>query len=261
MSIELYRDRHHVCLMFSDLVDQGGEGVQANQFLIEDHGVGAIIDPGGNLAFNEIYLTVTRHLSLQKLQYLLASHADPDIIASLDRWLTCSPAKLVISKVWERFAPHFAKAGKTGDRIIGVPDEGGRLRVGEADLWLVPAHFLHSEGNFQFYDPVSRILFTGDLGVSMMPGNWISPCWCRSMARPSRAARPSTIFSNGWNHCSVASTCSTSATTACRSATSGRPRWAAGPAVHAAPATPAAAPASRHTPRAPRSCACPPASR
>lgn len=35
---------------------------------------------------------------------------------------------------------------------------------------LLPAHFLHSEGNFHFYDPVSRILFTGDLGVSMTSG-------------------------------------------------------------------------------------------
>ncbi|MFT5934683.1 MAG: flavorubredoxin [Hydrogenophaga sp.] len=26
---------------------------------------------------------------------------------------------------------------------------------------------MHSEGNFQFWDPVSRILFSGDLGVSI----------------------------------------------------------------------------------------------
>ena len=31
----------------------------------------------------------------------------------------------------------------------------------------LPAHFMHSEGNFQFWDPVSRILFSGDLGVSL----------------------------------------------------------------------------------------------
>ncbi len=34
----------------------------------------------------------------------------------------------------------------------------------------MPAHFLHSEGNFQFYDPTSRILFSGDLGASMGSG-------------------------------------------------------------------------------------------
>lgn len=170
MSIELYRDAHHACVMFSDLVGDAGQAVQANQFLIVDRGHGAIIDPGGNLAYNELLLTLTRYFPVQRLSYLIASHADPDIIASLDRWLTSTPARLVISKIWERFAPHFAKAGKTEDRILGVPDEGGLLPIGGFELHLLPAHFLHAEGNFQFYDPVSRILFTGDLGVSLLSG-------------------------------------------------------------------------------------------
>jgi len=156
--------------MFSDLVHEGNEAVQSNQFLVVDHGVGAVIDPGGNLAFNELYLGMTRHFQPQRLSYVIASHADPDIIASLDRWLSSTSADLVISRVWERFVPHFAKSGKTLERVVAVPDAGGRLRLGESELWLLPAHFLHAEGNFHFYDPVSRILFTGDLGVSLTTG-------------------------------------------------------------------------------------------
>lgn len=156
--------------MFTDLIEENGQAVQSNQFLIVDHDTGAIIDPGGNLAFNQLFLSMSRYFSPHKLSYLIASHADPDIIASLDRWLTSTKAKLVISRVWERFAPHFTKTGKTEDRVIGVPDAGGRLPLGESELWLIPAHFMHSEGNFHFYDPISRILFTGDLGVSLMSG-------------------------------------------------------------------------------------------
>lgn len=170
MSIELFRNDTHACLMFTDLVEEDGQAVQANQFLITDNGTGAIIDPGGNLAFNELSLTMIKYFSPQKLSYLIASHADPDIIASLDRWLTATPAKLVISRIWERFAPHFTKVGKTTGRVIGVPDAGARLPLGKSELWLLPAHFMHSEGNFHFYDPVSKILFTGDLGVSLMSG-------------------------------------------------------------------------------------------
>ncbi|WP_027478407.1 MBL fold metallo-hydrolase [Curvibacter gracilis] len=170
MPLELYRDADHACLMFTDLIEEGGQAVQANQFLIVDDGTGAIIDPGGNLAFNELFLGMSKHFPPSKLSYLLASHADPDIIASLDRWMTSTRAKLVISRIWERFAPHFAKVGKTEDRVIGVPDGGGKLRIGRHEMWLLPAHFMHSEGNFQFYDPVSRILFTGDLGVSLTTG-------------------------------------------------------------------------------------------
>ena len=168
--LELYRDRDHACLMFTDLIEEDGQTVQANQFLIVDGDTGAIIDPGGTLAFNELFMAMGRHFAPQRLSYLIASHADPDIIASLDRWLTSTSAQLVISRIWERFVPHFTKAGKTEGRIIGVPDGGGHLPLGRHELVLLPAHFMHSEGNFHFYDPVSRILFTGDLGVSMTSG-------------------------------------------------------------------------------------------
>lgn len=170
MAIELYRDKNHACLMFTDLMEEDGQAVQCNQFLIVDNGTGAIIDPGGNLAFNELFMGMNRHFPPQKLSYLIASHADPDIIASLDRWMSSTKATLVISRVWERFAPHFTKVGKTEDRVIGVPDTGGHLPLGNSELVLIPAHFMHSEGNFHFYDPISRILFTGDLGVSMTSG-------------------------------------------------------------------------------------------
>jgi len=169
--VELYKDETHEVLMFTDLIEEDGQAVQANQFLICDGDSGAIIDPGGNLAFNELFLTMSRHIQPSQLTYLIASHADPDIIASLDRWMTSTRAKLVISRIWERFVPHFTKVGKTTDRVIGVPDAGGRLPLGRHALWLLPAHFMHSEGNFHFYDPVSRILFTGDLGASLVSGS------------------------------------------------------------------------------------------
>ncbi|MBX3607809.1 MAG: FprA family A-type flavoprotein [Piscinibacter sp.] len=171
MPIELYHRNDHQCLMFTDLCDEGGEVVQSNQFLIVDGGTGAIIDPGGNLAYSELYLGMTRHFPPHQLAAILASHADPDIIASLDRWMTAtSGAKLYISRIWERFVPHFCKAGKTAGRIVGIPDPGLRIALGRSELIALPAHFLHSEGNFQFYDPVSRILFSGDLGASMCSG-------------------------------------------------------------------------------------------
>ncbi len=170
MAVELYKDAHHCCVMFTDLVSDEKEAVQANQFLIVDHDEGVILDPGGNMTYNELNLTMRKYIAPQHLDYIIASHADPDIIASLDRWMTSTQAKLLISQLWARFAPHFCKIGKTEDRIIPIPDEGGKLRFGKTELWLLPAHFLHAEGNFQFYDPVSKILFSGDLGVSMVSG-------------------------------------------------------------------------------------------
>ncbi|WP_029461507.1 MBL fold metallo-hydrolase [Serpentinimonas barnesii] len=167
MAIELFNHDGHVCLMFAHLSDEGGEAVQANQFLVIDGQQGAIIDPGGNVAYNELLLTISRYFPPNKLTEILASHADPDIIASLDRWMTSTQATLYISRLWERFAPHFCKPGKTAGRIIGIPDQGMRIPLGRGEIVALPAHFMHAEGNFQFWDPVSRILFSGDLGVSL----------------------------------------------------------------------------------------------
>ncbi|QPF72963.1 FprA family A-type flavoprotein [Roseateles sp. DAIF2] len=171
MPIELFHQGAHRCLMFADFHQEDGEAVQSNQFLLLHGAAGAILDPGGNVAYNALYLGLTQHLAPPKLSAILASHADPDIIASLDRWMTATQAPVYISRVWERFVPHFCKPGKTQGRIIGLPDAGARLRLGQGadlfELWALPAHFLHAEGNFQFYDPVSRILFSGDLGASL----------------------------------------------------------------------------------------------
>lgn len=165
MPTELFNDGRHKCLMFSDL--SGPDAVQANQFLVVDGDTGAIIDPGGNLAYSGLYMGLQKQFPPHRLETILASHADPDIIAALDRWMTATPAKVYISTLWERFAPHFCKPGKTAGRIVGIPDAGMRIAVGASTMFAVPAHFLHAEGNFQFWDPASGILFSGDLAVSL----------------------------------------------------------------------------------------------
>jgi flavorubredoxin len=85
MSIKLYRDAHHECLMFTDLIEGDQQAVQANQFLIIDNGTGCVIDPGGNIAFNELYLTMSRFFPPHALSYLIASHAEIGRASCRDR--------------------------------------------------------------------------------------------------------------------------------------------------------------------------------
>jgi flavorubredoxin len=171
MGIELFNDGQHICLMFSDLIDdESGESVQSNQILIVQDGNGILLDPGGLLTYNELFIGMSKYFPPKRLKYVFASHADPDIIASLPRWLNGSDTKLLISRIWSRFVPHFCLQGRTEGRIIPVPDEGTVLPFGNTSFQILPAHFLHSEGNLQFYDPVSRILFSGDMGASMLSG-------------------------------------------------------------------------------------------
>ena len=169
MAVELFNDGRHKCLAFYDLVDEEADhAVQCNQFLIVDGDHGALIDPGGNMTYNSLLMEMQRHFPSKNLDYILASHADPDIIASLNKWMVVSPCKVLISKLWTRFLPHFTSGKDYTSRIVGIPDGGMEISLGASRVKALPAHFLHSEGNFQFYDPVAKILFTGDLGASLV---------------------------------------------------------------------------------------------
>lgn len=169
MAVELYNKDGHVCLAFYDLVDEEHDhAVQCNQFLVADSGHGALIDPGGNMTYNSLLVGMQKYFPSKDLDYILASHADPDIIASVNKWFVASHCKVMISKLWTRFVPHFTTGRDVTGRIVGIPDEGMQLPLGRNHVKAIPAHFLHSEGNFQFYDPVSKILFSGDLGASLV---------------------------------------------------------------------------------------------
>lgn len=62
MATELFNSGEHVCLMFSDLADEGHEQpVQSNQFLMVCEGNSILLDPGGTLlTYNELYMAMAR---------------------------------------------------------------------------------------------------------------------------------------------------------------------------------------------------------
>lgn len=171
MSTILYEAEGHRCIAFNDLV-RGDDGVQANQFLIIDGDQSALLDPGGALLYNPLILAMGNHVKPRDLTWVLCSHQDPDIIGSIDKWLLYSDATIVCSQLWGRFVPHLVPGymGNAGrDRYRLLPDRGDAIPLGRGAIHALPAHFLHSVGNFSFYDPVSRILFSGDVGSSMVP--------------------------------------------------------------------------------------------
>jgi flavorubredoxin len=76
-------------------------------------------------------------------------------------------ADAYISSIWTRFIPHFGFDHLVADRLKPIPDQGMAYDLEGVPLLFLPAHFLHSEGNFQVYDPTAKILYTGDLGASL----------------------------------------------------------------------------------------------
>lgn len=87
--IVLFDNGSHQCLMFDDLVS--GEGVQSNQFLITDNEQYLLLDPGGDLTYTPLSLELSKHIPVQDLTYIFASHHR----TSSPRWTSgcCTPAR------------------------------------------------------------------------------------------------------------------------------------------------------------------------
>ncbi len=146
-----------------------GEMVPTNQVLIHDNAEGILLDPGGHKVHYDLMDAISALMPINQLKYLFFSHQDPDIVAAVNAWLMLTEADAWISNLWLRFVPHFGVDELMISRLKGIPDEGMRLKLGNSELIFLPAHFLHSCGNFQVYDVESKILFSGDLGASIGP--------------------------------------------------------------------------------------------
>ncbi len=153
------------------LEDYGGGGlaVQANQHVIIDGKAGMILDPGGHKVYSKVLAATTGVLGGAKLETIFLSHQDPDIVAAVNGWLMTTDATAYVSSLWTRFVPHFGLDRLVESRLLPIPDEGISLPLGAHAMAAIPAHFLHSAGNFSLYDPVSKILYSGDLGASIGP--------------------------------------------------------------------------------------------
>jgi flavorubredoxin len=145
-----------------------GEAVQANQHLIVHGHAGMLLDPGGHKVYAQAIAGVEAQLGPEgHLAILFFSHQDPDVVAAANGWMMTTEAIAYISAVWTRFIPHFGLDRLVLPRLKPIPDQGEWVELGSCRLAFLPAHFLHSPGNFQVWDPESRILYTGDLGASL----------------------------------------------------------------------------------------------
>jgi flavorubredoxin len=161
----LYDSGGHRNLFFHDL--SSGIMVQANQHVIIHGDEAIVLDPGGHKVHTKLFAELASVVPIQKIRHFFFSHQDPDIIAAANAWLMLTDATGHLSSLWMRFITHFGVDEYVVSRLQQIPDAGTEILLGGQLLHVIPAHFLHSPGNFQVYDPVSKILYTGDLGASL----------------------------------------------------------------------------------------------
>jgi flavorubredoxin len=146
-------------------------GISSHQYLVFDRDWATVLDPGGFHVAERVLENVGRYVTIANVSQLnlFLSHQDPDVCASLVAWIEARPdAVVVVSALWERFLEHFAVPEVPRTHLL--PDEGGTLPMPSGgSLTFVPAHYLHSPGNFTDYVDEARILFSGDIGAAVVP--------------------------------------------------------------------------------------------
>lgn len=166
-SISIFKDDEHEWIMLGRDPEKPDQIIDTNQYMITTPSKAIILDPGGIELYAPMLAAVLRHVPLENIRYLFASHQDPDIISSLGLWdKTLQDATLYGPWLWESFIRHF---GMDNVKYHPLKDEGGSLDMDGCSLQFVPAHYLHSSGNFHVYDARAKILMSGDVGAALEP--------------------------------------------------------------------------------------------
>lgn len=166
----LFESGEHKWIVLGRDNEKKNEVIDTNEFIIVNNGQAVLLDPGGIEIFPQVLTELTRFVETENIKTIFASHQDPDIASSLAMWLDLVPdVKIYCSWIWTGFIAHFGMG--TQLKLNGVPDEGMELQIGDTNamIYLVPAHYCHSSGNFSVYDPKADILFSGDIGASLNP--------------------------------------------------------------------------------------------
>lgn len=164
---ELFNDKGRRWLYFGRDKAKSSNLIDTNEYMVIHKESAMLLDPGGMEIFPSVVAAVTREVRVENIEAVFASHQDPDIASSLSLWFALNDSlQVYVPGTWSQFIPHFGG----GRKLNAIPDEGMTLPLGESnDLRLIPAHYVHSSGNFSLYDPVAKILFSGDIGTALLP--------------------------------------------------------------------------------------------
>lgn len=163
----LFSQNTHQWIVIARDPEKPNHLIDTNEYLITSDNRGLLCDPGGQEIFPAVFSTLSQVFDPRNIDILFASHQDPDIISSLAYWYAFNPdIPCYVSGLWSTFIPHF---GGNESTIHSIPDQGCDIHLGKLTLQAIPAHYLHSSGNFHLYDPVAHILFSGDVGAALLP--------------------------------------------------------------------------------------------
>jgi Uncharacterized flavoproteins len=164
----LYESPNHKFVYIGKDADRPDYIIDTNQYLLIHDKVATIMDPGGIEMFSSVSSAFAGEVRMSDVKFIFCSHQDPDVNSSLALWLSITDSKVIIDRIWSTFISHY---GARPENMIMI-DDGNTVKLNMTKDYafdIIPAHYLHSPGQLNLYDPISKILFSGDIGAALVP--------------------------------------------------------------------------------------------
>ena len=138
-------------------------------YVICSTGQAVLVDPGGTADFGPLLNAVSEKIDLTRITAVIATQSSSYAIGSIGYW----------AEVLGPATPIYASEMISSDllhidpdlNIHPVPENGGEVAMSDGSgLHMVAAPYLPSADSMTLYDPVARVLYTGDIGTA--EGSW-----------------------------------------------------------------------------------------
>jgi len=166
----IFKNGDHEWRIFGQDPEKPENVVDTNQVLISEGSNAILLDPGGIETFPSLLAALSGKIPIDNIERIFLSHQDPDVASSVPLWLrVCKDAvEISISEIWAETVTHLDASAL----VAPIPDAGMDLNIGDKlILKAIPAHYLHSPGNFHLYDPGAHMLFSGEVGTALIPSS------------------------------------------------------------------------------------------
>jgi len=128
-----------------------------------------LIDPGGAADFGPLLDAVSDKISLDKISGIVVTLPAAHTIGSIGLWAEVLGHDTPIYAA-EVIAPDILHTDSKLE-IINISESGGEVPMSDGSgLHLVPAPYLPTAASMTLYDPVARVLYSGDIGTT--EGAW-----------------------------------------------------------------------------------------
>lgn len=142
---------------------------QTTHYVVCSMGQAVLIDPGGIADFGPLLNAISEKIDLTKITAVIATQSSSYAIGSIGYWAEVLGPETPIyaSELIAAELPHI----DPDLNVQIVSESGGEVAMSDGTgLHMVPAPYLPSADSMTVYDPMARVLYTGDIGTA--EGSW-----------------------------------------------------------------------------------------